>query len=525
MKGRGDKFAVLALCAFMFSLEIFSIWDKSLTADEGAHAHYGLNILRGDSSRFDDSKMPVTALNALPVVAAQFLKGLLGDRMPPVLSYYGFARIPTMIFSVGLLLAVHCWARRLYGRRPAMLAAFLFALCPNILAHSRLMTNDIYATGGVLLSMMSLDFYVRRRSLPRLLVLSASVAFAAVSKFTCVFLYPLLLLVLVLRYARPCARIFSRSLPLSPAKFARWAFLHLAIFAASNLLLVNSAYFFNGSFRAMKSCQFRSAEFKAMAKVPIFSSLPLPLPAPMVEGLDWVRHNERTGGTFGNIYMLGRTAPKGEGFKLYYLVTWLFKVPIPLQILFYLSLWLYAMEKRRRVPSILLDRDFQLLLLPAGFFLLLLSLVLDAQLGVRYLLVCMPLVIIFAAGRSFAFLSVTKAGGLLLGAACLWIFCSTISYYPHFLSYFNELSPDRKNNWRILADSNLDWGQNQKYLVEYAKANPDIIYNPELECKGHIVVEANRLAGITCPPEKYAWLRRQRTAGHIAYCYIVFHVE
>jgi len=63
---RLTKIALFGLLAVFLAINIGSIRFKSYTTDEHKHYRYGENILNGDSDRFDDSKMPFSALNALP---------------------------------------------------------------------------------------------------------------------------------------------------------------------------------------------------------------------------------------------------------------------------------------------------------------------------------------------------------------------------------------------------------------------------------------------------------------------------
>ncbi|HPN83900.1 MAG TPA: glycosyltransferase family 39 protein [Victivallales bacterium] len=523
MKRGSDNLFISLLCVLMFCGELFSIWDKSLTYDEGAHVHYGLNILRGDSSRFDDSKMPVTALNAIPTRFAEKMKiHLLGDKTPTILFYHGFSRIPTMIFSLFVLCVIFKWARHLYGSWSARVAGFLFAFSPNIIAHSSLATNDVYAMGGVLFSVVSFYHLMRRRSLSKLLLFSLALSFAMISKFTCVFLYPMFFAMFLLRYLPVFKKLFRGTSVLPSEVFFKALLKHFAIFAILSLLFINSAYFFNGSLRPLKSYNFRSDDFRRIAQNQFFASVPVPLPAPMIEGLDWINYNQITGKTFGNVYMLGRTAPRGEGFLLYYFVVWFFKIPLGTQMLFYLALLGWLRSRAGKFRRILFEKDFIYLLFPAIFFFVLLSVVLKAQLGVRYLLICMPFIFVFSAGWAGRNWYFSRRRALIL-IICLWNIISLLSYWPHFIAYFNELSLDRKNNWRILGDSNIDWGQNVKYLKEYAISNPNMYFNPEDEVEGLIVVDVNNLNGVLCSPERYRWLRdKHEPIGHIAYSYIIY---
>jgi hypothetical protein len=117
---------------------------------------------------------------------------------------------------------------------------------------------------------------------------------------------------------------------------------------------------------------------------------------------------------------------------------------------------------------------------------------------------------------------------------------STLSYYPHFISYFNEFVPDRKLAYRHLADSNLDWRGNEWYLKEYIRRHPGVIVDrqalqeaeiqgnsalPRKPQAGRIVVPVNALLGVNRNPEEYRWLREHFTpVDHIAYSYLVFDV-
>ena len=49
--------------------------------------------------------------------------------------------------------------------------------------------------------------------------------------------------------------------------------------------------------------------------------------------------------------------------------------------------------------------------------------------------------------------------------------------YPHFLAYFNELAGGPRQGYRVLVDSNLDWGQGLKDLSRQLqkRGNPPIV--------------------------------------------------
>jgi hypothetical protein len=48
-----------------------------------------------------------------------------------------------------------------------------------------------------------------------------------------------------------------------------------------------------------------------------------------------------------------------------------------------------------------------------------------------------------------------------------WYAYESLSIYPHYLAYFNQMIGGPRNGHLYLVDSNLDWGQDLKGLKEY----------------------------------------------------------
>src|ERR1700741_2034990 len=91
------RWLVALLLSTMATIEAASLRHLTVTYDEPRHFLYGQNILHLDSNRFDDSKMPVSALNAIP--------SAVGSRLPDgplatVLSRLETGRYVTVAFSV-----------------------------------------------------------------------------------------------------------------------------------------------------------------------------------------------------------------------------------------------------------------------------------------------------------------------------------------------------------------------------------------------------------------------------------------
>jgi hypothetical protein len=144
-------------------------------------------------------------------------------------------------------------------------------------------------------------------------------------------------------------------------------------------------------------------------------------------------------------------------------------------------------------------------------------------------------------------------------AASAWYAVSVLRVHPHYLAYFNEPAGGPANGYRLLADSNLDWGQDLKGLgvwlrehgIERAKlsyfgtADPEyhrvpvdllpgyMLPRPRHEVSsvrpGDVVaVSATNLAEIYVEPETrplMALLRARQPVGQVGYSILVYRAD
>lgn len=530
------KLVVGALLLALLVLEAASVRNKTLTYDAPDHLRYGRQILDGDATRFDDSKMPVSAWNALP--------GRIAEQLDPgplrrFLAADTTARYPTMLASLLLAWLVFRWSRELYGVAAGLLSLFLHVVDPNLLAHSRLVTTDLYAALTITLSLYTFwHFLAARERRDRWLWGSAAaLAFglAQVAKYTGAYLVPVLLLVAAWRFAPGIAaelrdrpfRLFARRLVRRLGAFAGWA----VVFVLVALLVVNAAFLFQDPFWPLAEFPFRSEPFQELRDrvTAVWPGASLPMPYPYIEGLDWVLARERTGAGYGNVYLLGETR-SGEGFPGYFFVASLYKVPLPTLIVWISALGVYG-GLRLRERSFRFARNEAALLVPAIFFTIYFNFFFQAQMGIRYFLVVFPLLHVFAGcllsepvwgrmqrpGRRRL-----AVAGALLGA---WLVTSVFSYYPHLIPYMNELLPDRKLAYRVLADSNLDWGQDLDFIETYRETHPEVAWQPAEPTAGRIAVGTNWLTGVF-KRRHDTWLRESfEPVDHLRYSHLIFEVS
>lgn len=510
--------AILIILAFA-SINIFSVLrGYSLTTDEDKHYLYGEKIVAGNSTRFDDSKMPITGLNALPKKVASFLPD---GKLKQVLSRFYVARAVTIFFSCLLALFVFYWARLLYGFIPALFSLILYVLDPNIIAHSQLVTTDLYVTSSIFFAFFALWRFTNLRSLSSGLICLLALGISQVTKYTAIVLFPLFLITILIYDAPAWIESFRKKGNVKNLVFRYIK--HSVYLIIATIVIINIGFLFNQTFVTFGDYQFISDVFANLqARLPILDDLPVPVPYPYLQGLDWMRNTEQTGNLSGNVYLLGKVSTL-NGFPGYYFVASLLKVPIATQIILLLAFIMYFIRKDR-TAKFRVHEAF--LLIPVLFFTVYFNFFFNTQIGIRYYLPVFPLLYVFA-GNLFINWKKTsffqKASSYLL---IVYLFVSVFSYYPYCLSYFNEIVWDRKQTYKYLADSNLDWGQGKNELDQYLLEHPDAIYRPGKPRSGHLVVRVNELVGITADPKKYAWLRNNFEPIYtIAYSYLVYKIS
>ena len=209
-----SRLAVLII-ASACGLAFASAWDDAPVFDEVAHIPAGYSYVVRHDNRLNPEHPPLVkdlaGLALLPLGLHQtafetgsrtwgvndewdfgrilmFSSGNDADRILRA------ARLPMLAFlalSAGL---VHSLARQLYGRLAALIALCLFAFSPTVLAHGRLVTTDMAALAGVLLTTRCYLAFLERQRPAELLRAAAAFGIAQVTKFSALLLIPYLLL-------------------------------------------------------------------------------------------------------------------------------------------------------------------------------------------------------------------------------------------------------------------------------------------------------------------------------------------
>lgn len=485
----------LLLLTLMGALMLGNSWHKKLSYDEPNNLQYGRRFLtEGPLAEPDGQRMPVLALHAAGCMPFQ-----CDDE---ILRRSDWARVavrwPSMFFALLTGVLIYIWAKKLYGRAAALAALLLYTLNPNFIAHGKELTSDTAVSFFVLLSIFCFWRFLRSYKKRDLVWTAVSTALAILSKFSALLLLPIFALLYAIHVL-----LEKKPVRLMPV---------LAALAASGLIvlfLINAAYGFQGSFMKASDYHWQSRSYQK------FSHLKVPVPVPKIFalGLDTTRYleeNPQTGR--GNNYILGKLHRKGRWFAFPVMVG--LKTPLALFLLI-----LLAAKRKKKTPS-LLPWFFWI---PFGVWMLIFSLCCNAQLGIRYVLPALSFPILYASAL-FAppFSKMTKrAAVLLLG----WYAVSSLSYYPHMISYFNEAIGPRVNAYKYLADSNLDWEDKDYFIAGFQAHHPELNARfSAVPAPGYLIVPANDLTGVL-DARKFEWLRKNFSPlQHITYSHYLFYI-
>jgi hypothetical protein len=537
----------VALLLVFFVLIVGSVSRTSLTIDEGLHITSGYSILRTGDYRLVEEHPPlVKFIEAWPLLLVPDLAdpaALPGWEMEVATTdslrlvrvteqlIYNYvpldrlvvaARLPVAFLALLLGAVVFRWAADGFGPKAGLLALFLIAFDPNILAHASVAATDLGAACFITLALFAFHRFLRRPTLGGWVLAGVTLGLALGAKLSAVLLLPTQGL-LILVYGVWSVR-HSRDV----AKGSRWRTLvELAIAYAGMLLLAALVLWALYGFE--------------LGPAP---ELGLTLPAAS-HSIPWLRLREHMQGGHA-AFLLGEVSH--QGWWYYFPVALAVKTPLPT-----LLAWLAA-----AVASLLGFRrswrdELALLLFPV--FYLGLSLQSSLNIGYRHLLPVLPFLAVFA-GRLARTLARTPQKALAAGLA-VWLVIGTVMVRPHFLAYFNELAGGPDSGYQYLVDSNTDWGQALKDLARYQEENGiesvnlsmftfldpavyGVRYEPLTPMHGDTpavfpsrfdpppggyVISTTTLQGIPlADPEMYDWFRNREPDARIGHVMLVYDV-
>jgi 4-amino-4-deoxy-L-arabinose transferase-like glycosyltransferase len=355
------------------------------------------------------------------------------------------------------------WAKDLYGPRAGLLALALWCFSPNILAHGHVMTPDVGGTAAGVAAAYLFWRWLKSPDWFRAVCAGVVLGVAELTKATWIILFPMWPLVWV------TWRLTDAS---AAGREWREQATQLVVVLLLAVYVINAGYAFEGTFTRLGDYQFVSRRLRGDAALvgnrfaaSWIGNLPVPLPKNYVSGIDVQKHSlDRPKDSFlrGEI--------RYHGWWYYYLYGLAVKVPLGTWALILLAI---ALSIRHASQFCVRWRDELMLLAPLVVVLVFVSSQSGFSRHLRYVLPIAP----------YAFIWMSKVARTLElrhwcavcigGAALVWSVASSLSVYPHSISYFNELAGGPRGGHNHLLHSNIDWGQDLLYLKAWYDEHPE----------------------------------------------------
>ncbi len=461
----------------------------SPTVDEPVHLFAGYSYLTWDDFRANPEHPPLAKVwAALPLLAFDIKdprsSGPYWDLIPTgsprkphtiniaaemlfrqndAKTLFFYAKLQMIVLGMVLGVFVYLWSKKLFGLEAGIASLFIYCLDPTILAHSQLIHTDLMFTTFFFIGTYFFCQVLRQLTWINLILAALFFGLAVNSKYS----YIAILVVwttlglVKLISSEPQRRAIGKARDL----YGHWEKAVLLagvagyIFAVS-YFLIWAIYGFR--FNAIPGGGLHLPMAQEMPRNPMLQGLVSFLinhelfPEAWIYGQLFVlNHLDRAA------YLLGQYSD--NGFWLYFPVAFAVKTPLPTVLMAgALTIWIY---KRGIQPAKL----FLLIPIVVYFSLAVLS---RLNIGLRHILPIYPFLFVLVGGMiAELWLSGTRPKRVTVVLLSLWYIWSCVNIYPHYLAFFNEIAGGPKNGYKVLVDSNLDWGQDLPGLKEWMETN------------------------------------------------------
>ncbi len=435
-------------------------WNAiSATYDEPCHIASGMELIENGAYAYRIENPP---LACVAVALGPYLKGLrsrpqpnLTDEGNAVLysagsyrSNLAYARSGNLPFLALACFAVFLWARRWFGKAAAFWAVLLFVSLPPVLGHAGLATLDIACTATVTIALYAFLRCLEDGAWPKLLLLGAAIGVAFLCKFSSLPFLGSCFLWAFIYFAVRNRVAWTRA--------AQWRGLFVRILIVSGVafVLVWGGYRFSRQPVKATSVNHPSLD-RVFAKAPHLRSLaykaieaPIPL-GQCIRQIYELRAHDKDG---HDSYLLGE----------YRLTGWWYFFPVvvgvktPIGFLILAGCGVFAILRGFRSGP--WQQHLTAIFVVA---IMLVCMTSRINLGVRHVLPIYPLLAVLGgyAISEFFVLSRRTSPAILVLPILLatWAVADSWMARPDYMAYFNQIAGSHPE--RILAESDLDWGQ------------------------------------------------------------------
>ncbi len=456
----------------------FSTRRNSITWDEDDHIYAGYMSWKQADFGLNPEHPPLVKLvAAIPLLNMQLKMPVLQDRFFKHEAFLGGkdflfknnanamlfrARMAVSIFTLLLGLLVFLAAQEMFGTAAAFIALTLLVFDPNLLAHGAVVGTDVGLSCFTFASIYAFYRYTKAPSAWRLLITGIATGLALASKHTGILVLPMLLLLAICELLRNKRTSGNQDAIRVPTGKRAWQLaIALAAIGAIALTILWSAYGFRYAARAegrqlnpplssFVQTLSRPREVRLLQTVAHFHLLP----ESYIYGLADVRIMS----DFYTSFLLGRIYPHGVWF--YFPVAFAIKSSLSFLILLLIALWTVASGR------LTAWREILVLTIPPVFYLIV-AMSSGMNIGVRHILPMYPFLWILIAGAAYTLIQHNRRWTYPVVALLVFQIISTSRTYPAYIAYANELWGGPSHAYRLLSDSNSDWGQQLKDVKRY----------------------------------------------------------
>jgi hypothetical protein len=495
------KFSFPPILLFIFALEvILCSRQTSLTSDERVNIFAGYHYVKFNDYRFNREHPPlIKQLGALPLL---FLK--INCPSPPATwtpdyepragekflyvdndadTIISLARLSVMFIALLLGLFIFIWSYRLNGYYSAIISLSLYILCPNIVGHSSVFTNDVPLAALFFITCYFLYLFFKYHSIKYLTATGVFLGLTLVTKFSSIVLLAVLYLSVAI-YSLFIAEGKHLKDPSIKFDIKRAAYVILFIFVVSYkmtfrlflpaIIVLVLSFVLHRLWRDLG----QRAYLGSLVMFFILTIAFLIVVLDYTDYAEWFPFHSATKQYFKGFAWFRGHASEGQesflfgrysktGWWYYFPVAIALKTPLPTLLLWLLGL--IALLKRQ--GRYLAEKT--MLMVPLAAYMFVACFVNKTNLGIRLVLPIYPFLFVIAGYATILFkrLMYKRLLRVVVIISLIYVALTAYKVFPDNMAYFNELLGKRIKSYEVLGDSNIEWGQDLKKLKRYIQKN------------------------------------------------------
>lgn len=557
-----------SIIAISLSLSFFSGADDVITVDELPHIGAGYSYWHNGKLQLNPEHPPLAKLVATLPLAIKSnddsaFSSSYWNKNDPHYTQYEFtseflyksrndpdqltqlARLFMLIFPLIALIVTAMWSYRISGYYASIVATAFLGFSPTFLAHAKLITTDIPIMSLSILTLYFFSKFLDIRYSKYAIYSGLALGCALLVKFSGVLLIPVLGLIFFLNIINDHKRarlgeyinlggIFAIALTI--------VFIVYAVFDRNTP--ISEYYNYLNKIVSAHSNDWIAQMFNSVSGFITFR----PLISYLLGFVQVLDHNK-----YGHTaYFLGTISSSGSFW--YFPIVFVIKETLGhILLLIFSSILAIKILLTTGVRKI--SRNIDFIALGSWFAVYLaISLVSDINIGIRHILPIFPVIAIFVGVILGGIIENIKTRLIVGVVIILMLTAETFYAYPYYIPFFNILGGGSENGYKLVADSNVDWGQDLKRLAVFVGTNNirkiELAYfsgwsdpnyylkdkfvwltEDKYSSKGSFIANSDTDGWLAISVQflqtnpKYSWLQKEKPIAKIGYSIFVYRLK